>query len=58
MKRFEVTVDGKTYCMPCDLDLHRCAGCGESVDCGTVACLACEAEFEVMEQQRNEGAIG
>lgn len=48
----------RAYCVNCDLDLHRCAGCGDTVPCGTIACQDCEDELVRYEAAFNDDQLG
>ena len=36
--------DMDPQCRACDLDMHRCPGCGDWLYHGTTCCLQCEKE--------------
>lgn len=61
----ELSGDGKPapaaepYCQECDTDTHRCPGCGEAVEHGTVACQECSfrVRFEEVETKAEAQAL-
>jgi hypothetical protein len=45
----DTTVPKMPYCRTCDLDQHRCPGCGEPTDHAESACAACNRLYATVE---------